>query len=106
MVISLKQASPERGARDVGAAAKRLRLEMNLTRDTLSERSGVPTSTLRRFEETGLAPFLTVVRLAYALSCEDDVRRLFEARDTLPGSIDEMLDQENAPPRKRASRRR
>ncbi|RCK54129.1 hypothetical protein TH25_02020 [Thalassospira profundimaris] len=106
MVISLNKFSPEETALKTGLAAKQLRLDMNLTRKELSERAGVPVPTLRKFEDTGLAPFLTVVRLAQALSRGENLEHLFEPDDDLPRSIDEMLASENAKPRQRASRKR
>lgn len=106
MVISLKNLPPEELSRDAGEAAKRLRLSRNITRDDLAKRSGIPVSTLRRFESTGLAPFLTVVRLAQALGREEEIEALFKADEDLPDSLDEMLEQESSRPRQRASKPR
>ena len=106
MVISLKRFSPEETALKTGLAAKQLRLDMNLTRKELSERAGVPVPTLRKFEDTGLAPFLTVVRLVQSLSPDKNLESLFEKVNDLPHSIEEMLARENAKPRQRASRKR
>ena len=106
MVVSIKILPPEELARGVGEAAKQLRLSRNITRDDLAKRSGIPVSTLRRFESTGLAPFLTVVRLTQALGREDGIETLFGADEALPDSLDEMLEQESSRPRQRASKPR
>ncbi len=106
MIISLKSFSPEKDARKAGLAAKQLRLSRNLTRTDLSLRAGVPVPTLRKFEDTGLAPFLTVVRLAHALSRDAVLEEIFAPDDDLPNSIDEMLANENTKPRQRARRKK
>ncbi|WP_417822768.1 helix-turn-helix domain-containing protein [Thalassospira lucentensis] len=105
MVISLESFSPEQSARNVGVAAKQLRLSRNLTRKDLASRAGVPVPTLRKFEDTGLAPFLTVMRLAHALSRDAVLGEIFAPADNLPNSIDEMLETENTKPRQRARRK-
>jgi transcriptional regulator with XRE-family HTH domain len=106
MVISLKPFSPEQDTRKIGLAAKQLRLSRNLTRKDLSLRAGVPVPTLRKFEDTGLAPFLTVIRLAHALSREAVLEKIFAPDDDLPNSIDEMLTREKTRPRQRARRKK
>jgi|OM-RGC.v1.028834627 transcriptional regulator with XRE-family HTH domain len=106
MVISIKKLSPTDLAREMGAALMALRLQRNLTREQLGHQAGVPVSTLRRFETTGLAPVLTVARLAVALGCEDGLRGLFRGEDGLPETLDDLLDAEAKPVRQRASGRR
>lgn len=106
MVVPLKISSPEEVALKVGLAAKRLRLEANMTQDELALRSGIPLPTLRKFENTGLAPFLTVVRLAQVLSRDDRLEDLFAPAEVLPDSADDLIDQESPQPRQRASRKR
>jgi len=90
-------------AQSVGQAARQKRLAMNLTRAELAERAGVPAPTLRRFEETGLAPFLTVIRLAFALEGEVGVKTLFSLPDDLPATLDELIKAESKPSRRRAT---
>ena len=89
----------------IGAAAKALRLELNETRTYLAARAGVPVPTLRRFEETGLAPVLTVIRIAVALGCADRLEHIFAPPPALPDSLDALIRQETRPKRRRASRR-
>lgn len=96
MPISLSIDSPEASAQAAGRALKRLRTARRLTRKDLGERAGVPAPTLRRFEETGLAPFLTVVRLAHALSREDGIAALFAPGEDLPPDLETMLAEDAA----------
>ncbi|GIT93215.1 hypothetical protein JANAI62_36410 [Jannaschia pagri] len=94
MVVSLHIASPEDSAQAAGAALKELRLARRWTRKDLGGRAGVPVPTLRRFEETGLAPFLTVVRLARALARDDEIAQIFAPDQGLPDDLDTLLSQE------------
>ncbi len=65
-----------------------------MTRKDLGGRAGVPVPTLRRFEDTGLAPFLTVVRLARALSRDGDIAGLFAPQEVLPDDLETLLAEE------------
>jgi len=69
--------------------------DMNLTRKSLSQRSGIPAPTLRRFESTGMIGFVSLLQLADTLGCMDDFNSLFSAKPSL--TLDEFL----APQRKR-----
>ena len=86
---------PDDLARQVGERAKARRLAANLTRETLSERSGVPASTIRKFEVTGIIRFVGLLQLADALDCLDDFSKLF------PPKVAVTIDEFVAPTRKR-----
>ncbi|PKO88662.1 MAG: hypothetical protein CVU16_13575 [Betaproteobacteria bacterium HGW-Betaproteobacteria-10] len=53
---------PEDLARQLGERARARRLAANLTRRTLAEQSGVPESTIRKFEVTGLIGLLHPIK--------------------------------------------
>lgn len=86
---------PEDLAAQIGQRVRARRLALDLTRKTLAQRSGVPESTLRKFEITGAIGFVGLLRLADALGCMDDFSTLFPARAAV--SIDEFV----APARQR-----
>lgn len=86
---------PEDLSRQLGERARARRLAANLSRQTLSELSGVPTSTIRKFEVTGMISLVALLQLADALGCLDDFSTLFPAKVAV--SIDEFV----APVRKR-----
>jgi transcriptional regulator with XRE-family HTH domain len=86
---------PEDLAAQIGDRARARRLAANLTRKTLAKQSGVPESTLRKFEVTGVISFVSLLQLADALGCMDDFSKLFPARTAM--TIDEFV----APVRKR-----
>ena len=55
----------------------RLVAENYMTRQRVSELSGVPLSTVARFEQKGLIAFESLIRLAMALGYAPDVRNMF-----------------------------
>ena len=73
-------------------AAKRFRLlrtSKNITIKALSENSGVPYSTVRRFESTGEISFVALVKLTSAMGEDDQITSLFS--ETVPSSIEEVI---------------
>lgn len=74
------------------AAAGRFRAARRakkITIKTLSEKSGVPYSTIRRFERTGEISFLSLVKIASALGEDRQITALFS--EVLPASIEEVI---------------
>lgn len=64
-------------ARQVAESFRKRRVEKNITRRRISELSGVPLSTVARFEQKGLIAFESLIKLAMALGYVPDVRSLF-----------------------------
>lgn len=58
---------------------RRRRVEKNITRQRISELSGVPLSTVARFEQKGLISFESLVKLAMALGYTAEVKSLFDS---------------------------
>lgn len=92
-------ATPRELAAEIGAQARRLRLEKNLRRADLAERARVSADTIRRFESTGEAAFTAVLRIATALGVEQGLLHLFAPS---PRSISELGAEGNS--RQRARR--
>lgn len=73
---------------------RRLRKQAKLSRDALAARSGVPASTIKKFELTGQISFRQLLLLWQSL---DDLRRLYELtrrspeQSEMPSSIAEVL---------------
>lgn len=76
------------------AHLRRLREQEKLSRDGLAERSGVPASTIKKFELTGQISFRQLLLLWQSL---DDLSRLFvltqntSNQPSMPTSIEEVL---------------
>lgn len=62
-------------SQQVAESFRKRRVEKNITRQRISELSGVPLSTVARFEQKGRIAFESLVRLA--LGYAQDVRALF-----------------------------
>ena len=79
-MLALNLTSPAEIIKVVAARLKRRRIDFNLTQRDLAERSGVPYSSLRLFEEKGKASFEAVVKIAFALEAESEFEALFPPR--------------------------
>jgi len=100
-ILSFDTISPKAKANALAERVKTRRLEMNLTQEGLSVRSGLPLATYRRFERTGKISLDGLLRIAYALDALNDFDLLFESRKY--ASMDEALEA-NHKNRKRGKR--
>lgn len=58
---------------------RKRRVEKNITRQRMAELSGVPLSTLARFEQKGLIAFESLIKLAMTLGYTSEIKDLFGA---------------------------
>lgn len=58
---------------------RKRRVEKNITRQRMAELSGVPLSTLARFEQKGLIAFESLIKLAMTLGYTTEIKDLFSA---------------------------
>lgn len=63
----------------VAANFRKRRVEKNISRQRMAELSGVPVSTLSRFEQKGLIAFESLVKLAMALGYTSEIKSMFGA---------------------------
>lgn len=91
--MSLTLKSPQDVASAISQRFKKRRLALNLSRSGLAERSGVNSSSLRRFENTGLISLESLLKLALVLNALDDFDHLAAAdgQATESRSLDEIL---------------
>ncbi len=68
---------------------RNIRKRKKITLRSLSEKSGVPYSTIRRFESTGEIPFLALVKIASTIGEDDQITALFS--ESVPASIEEII---------------
>lgn len=86
-------------AEEIAKKAQEKRLKLNLSQQTLSEKSGVSYGTLKKFEQKGQISLESLLKIAMALGEMDQFEHLFaKTDDKLPVSLDELLDDN---PRKR-----
>lgn len=69
--------SPTELAQNIGENFKNLRLSRNLSRKTISEKSGVSMSTIQRFETTGVISLESMILLGIAINETESIAKLF-----------------------------
>lgn len=58
---------------------KRRRIERNLTREQVAEKSGVAISNLARFEQKGMISLKNLINIAMALGYTSEIKAIFSA---------------------------
>ena len=90
-MVSIK--SPFEMTREIAKKAQEKRLKLNLSQQTLSEKSGVSYGTLKKFEQKGQVSLDSLLKIALSLGEMDKFEHLFaKTDDKLPASLDELLD--------------
>ncbi len=88
--------------KNIAARMKRNRLELNLSQQALSKKSGISLGSLKRFEQTGEISLKSLVMLALALDATYEFTQLFAGSQYQ--SIDELLSRDKAKNAKRGRR--
>ena len=81
--------TPYEMAANTAKRFRKVRISKKITIKDLSESSGVPYSTIRRFESTGEISFLSLVKMASALGEDQEITGLFA--EPVPQSIEEVI---------------
>lgn len=81
--------TPQEMALETAHRFRLLRMSKKITIRSLSDDSGVPYSTIRRFESKGEISFVTLVKLASVLGEDEQIDSLFSR--TTPNSIEEVI---------------
>ena len=81
--------TPYEMAQGVAERFRTIRKEKKITLKEVTARSGVPYSTIRRFESKGEISFLAFVKITSAIGEDDAISRLFA--DHIPESIEEVI---------------
>lgn len=84
--------SPNDVNREVAMRVRERRKEKKLSQVLLSERSGVSLGSVKRFERTGEISLSSLVKIAFALGCEEDFEHLFHKKGY--SSIQEVIDEQ------------
>ena len=79
------------------------RLNLQLTQRGLADRSGVPLPTLRKFEQKGLISLEGFLKLQMALGGLENFVKAIESKISAFSSIDEVLEANKKPTRKRGN---
>ena len=91
-MISINMITPSEMQKAIANRARDLRLELNLSQQTLSEKSGVSYGSLKKFEQTGQISLESLLKLAIVLGAMDNFKALFPpAPATAALSLDELI---------------
>ena len=93
--------SPSIAQKKIAQNLKERRLQMNLTQEGLSVRSGVPLATLRKFEQQGVISLESLLKLMMVLGMLEAMVEATKVSQTSFSSIDEVIALESSPKRKR-----
>jgi len=89
----------------ISSRLKALRLEQNMSRQTLSEKSGVSVSSIARMEDGEIKSFDSLLRILRILGKLDIFRPLVKEKEISPNKYYEMIHSIKTKTRKRASKK-
>ncbi|MGM0518059.1 MAG: helix-turn-helix domain-containing protein [Campylobacterota bacterium] len=82
---------------------KQKRLNLDLTQEGLSKKSGVSLGSLKRFERTGQISLESLLKLSVILDCLDDFLDIANKKEESINSLDEILKKDSQITKKRGS---
>jgi len=93
VIMNIILKSPQGIAKEVASRIREARLDKNWTQASLSERSGVSLSVLKKFEKEGKIAFLSLIKLSMVLRLHLDFEKLL-FRDVTQKykSVDELVE--------------
>jgi len=91
-MVSIHVFTPYETMIQIAKKAKEKRLELNLSQETLSERSGVSLGVLKKFERTGLISLESLLKLALVLDSLENFANVFNPKALESySSLDQIL---------------
>lgn len=100
----LNEKTPAETAKIIAGNMRLRRLEVNLSQQELSAKSGVSLGSLKRFEHSGEISLQHLLLLALVLHATDDFQALFSQRSYQ--TITEVVNYKSIKLRKRASKKK
>ena len=97
--------SVSKAQQKIAISVRERRLLLELTQEGLSERSGVPLPTLRKFEQKGVISLEALLKLLLVVGGIEDVVGALKPKKPTFSSIDEVLDNSNNMMRKRGRKK-
>ena len=92
-MMLVNMAMPSEMQKAIASRARDLRLDLNLSQQTLSEKSGVSYGSLKKFEQTGQISLESLLKLAVILGCMDDFNALFVRKSAEQAlSLDDLIN--------------
>jgi DNA-binding XRE family transcriptional regulator len=93
IIMLINMITPSEMKKVIASRVRDLRLALNLSQQTLSEKSGVSYGSLKKFERTGQISLESLLKLAVILGGMDDFNVLFVQRSAEKAlSLDDLLE--------------
>lgn len=99
--IMVSLISTSKAQRTIARSIRNKRLLMELTQESLAERSGVALSTLRKFEQKGVISFESFLKLLLVVGGLEELIDVLKPSKPAFSSIDDVLKIDNSVNRKR-----
>ncbi len=87
--------SPSKAQQKLARRIRERRLLLELTQEGLAERSGVPLSTLRKFEQSGIISLESFLKLLWIVGGLEEIVDVLKPAKTSFSSIDDVLKDNN-----------
>ena len=97
--------SSSKAQKKIAENVRERRLQMDLTQEGLAERSGVPLSTLRKFEQKGNISLESFLKLLSVIGCLEEVINVLKPNKPNFKSIYEVLKSEEEITKKRGRKK-
>ena len=92
-MISVNMTTPQEMQKKIAYMLRAKRLALDLSQQTLSEKSGVSYGVLKKFERTGKISLESLLKLAMALGSMDDFNTLFSTDECKTAlSLDQLME--------------
>jgi transcriptional regulator with XRE-family HTH domain len=100
-ILSLDNWIPYDAKAELAKTAKAARLKNGWKRETLSEKTGIPVSTLKRYETLGEISLDQFLKLVFVLGDLDKLKSVFDNDTAGFTSLEEIVQAKTRPVRKR-----
>lgn len=78
--LDFKLSTPEEIGHELGHRLKHQRISKRWTQQELADRTGLDVGTVKNLENKGQCALLTLIRIAIALDCINDLTNLFQLK--------------------------
>lgn len=96
--------TPSKAQDKLAQNVRQRRLNMDLTQEGLSKRSGVPLPTLRKFEQKGVISLEAYLKILMVVGGLEKMLDALTVEQQSFSSIDDVLEDDNKPTKQRGSR--
>ena len=96
--------TPSKAQNKLAENVRQRRLNMDLTQEGLSKRSGVPLPTLRKFEQKGVISLEAYLKILMVVGGLEKMLDALTIEQQSFSSIDDVLEDDNKPTKQRGSR--